>query len=63
MNCPQSRGYLMFDRISECHGLSDGSTVTVQPVAQRTPSGVIPGPQYMLFMAMAFKSVSDYAFY
>ena len=52
----------MFNGIPECRGLSDSSTVTVQPVAQRTPPDIHHGHQYMLFMAMAFKSVSELHF-
>lgn len=50
----------MFAGIPECNGLSKvDSTVTVDPVAQpTTPDNY--GNQYMLFMAMAFKSVSEY---
>ena len=49
----------MFNGIQECNGLSTvNSTVTAQPVAQRTDVDRY-GNQYMLFMAMAFKSVSD----
>ena len=50
----------MFNGIPECRGLSDSSTVTVQPVAQRTPPDIYSGHQYILFMAMAFKSVSEF---
>ena len=50
----------MFDGISECDGLSTvDSAMTAKPVAQTTDVDHYPGHQYMLFMAMAFKSVSD----
>ena len=50
----------MFDGISECDGLLqvDG-TVTANPVAQTTDVNPYTGDQHMLFMAMAFKSVSN----
>lgn len=51
----------MFKGIKECDGLSKGDgTVTVDPVAQKTGQDVNK-LEYMLFMAMAFKSVSDYS--
>ena len=47
----------VFSGIPECEGLSiSNSTVTASPVAQRTE---LDGDENMLFMAMAFKSVSD----
>ena len=49
----------MFSGISECDGLSTAdSTMTAKPIAQVTDVDHYDN-QYMLFMAMAFKSVSD----
>lgn len=48
-----------FDGIPECDGLSKvNSAVTAKPVAKRLSTDA-NSIQKMLFMAMAFKSVSD----
>ena len=60
INCHGYSPYAIFEGLDECKGLSKiDSTVTVEPVA-RVDNDEHSTNQHILFMAMAFKSVSHY---
>ena len=62
INCPGYYSpYAIFEGLDECKGLSKiDSTVTVEPVARVDDDEHSTNQHNILFMAMAFKSVSHY---